>query len=109
MSDIEKDPQAILDESAGLPSPSGPPPVPANSPLSAELREAIVWARYNGVVEMELNGIGRFLIRPSAAPLPFNGQEALADKYGKKAKLAPGGYDEATLYAATTPTPTPEE
>ena len=42
------------------------PEIPENSPLSAKAREALTWARENGVVEMDLPGFGRFVLKPAA-------------------------------------------
>lgn len=45
-------------------TPDEPVPVPANSPISFELREALTWLREHGVSECRLENIGSFTFRP---------------------------------------------
>jgi len=75
------------------------PAVPTNSPLSSELREAIVWARANGVAEMELPA-GRFILRPPA-PSSAPTMADLQEKLGGKVKPVIGGFDPNLLFAAS--------
>lgn len=71
------------------------PPVPKDSPIPELLREAITWARQNGVIEMEIPA-GRFILKPAAPPhVP-----TMEDLKASKPKLAPGGYPEDVLFAA---------
>lgn len=91
MSDVKQDPF----ESD---TPAAAPTVPANSPISAELREAINWARANGVSEMEIPA-GRFVLRAAANSAPTMAD--LQEKLGPKFKPVVGGFDPNLLFAAS--------
>ena len=80
MSDVNSDPFE-----SDTPAPQ---PVPANSPIPMALREAITWARANGVVEMEIPA-GRFVLRPAAPTGPTMAD--LQEKLGPKLKPVIGG------------------
>lgn len=80
-----------------------PLPVPANSPISKELREALVWLRKNGIAECTLEHIGSFAFRPpesdeppTIAALDLTPKD---DENEDKSELVVGGYQKDILFA----------
>jgi hypothetical protein len=88
-----------LDDATPLVPPTDRTAAPEGSPLSSKMREALLWCSYNNVIEADfLNQ--KFTVKPTAPPsVPTVGD--VKEKFGKKAPLAPGGYDKDTLFAAS--------
>lgn len=87
----------MVDPFADEPIPDAPV-VPADSPLSATAREALTWARENGVVELDMPNFGRFVLKP----LPPKHVPTMADLTAKL-KGPNAGMDEHILYASALP------
>lgn len=113
MTPQEEAKQAFTEMEQGMVDPALPPTgVPANSPLSEVMREALVWARHHGVLEMELkaDGSSRFIMRPGpeAVPPPTAAEIAARLNGSTPSEAAPaqrpttaGGYDPDILFASS--------
>lgn len=78
---------------------------PADSPLPRNLREALTWAREHGVLELKLENIGSFVLKPSAPKGPTLEEIQARIAPPQRSELTHGGYDPDILFAAAPSLP----